>query len=88
MILTNRVPIVLRGRVVGAVATFRDLSEIRELAAEVTGARQLAEALRAQAHEFVNRLHTVSGLLQLGKHQDALQYIANATQAQRRWWVS
>ncbi len=78
-ILTNRVPIVVRGKVVGGVATFRDMSEMRELAAELTGVKQLADALRAQAHEFVNRLHTVSGLLQLGRHEDALEYIASVT---------
>jgi PAS domain S-box-containing protein len=78
-ILTNRVPIVVEGKVVGGVATFRDMSEMRELAAELTGVRQLADALRAQAHEFVNRLHTVSGLLQLGRNEDALRYIASAT---------
>ncbi len=79
VILTNRVPIVVEGKVEGAVATFRDMSEIRELAAELTGVTQLADALRAQAHEFVNRLHTVSGLLQLGRQEDALRYIASAT---------
>ncbi len=79
VILTNRVPIVVDGKVAGAVATFRDMSEMRDLAAELTGVTQLAEALRAQAHEFVNRLHTVSGLLQLGRHEDALEYIASAT---------
>lgn len=76
VILTNRVPIRVQGKVVGAVATFRDMSEIRELAAELTGVKQLAETLRAQAHEFVNRLHTVSGLLQLGRQQDAIEYVA------------
>ncbi len=79
VILTNRVPISVGGKVVGAVATFRDMSEVRELAAELTGVRQLAEALRAQAHEFVNRLHTVSGLLQLGRYDDAIQYIDSVT---------
>lgn len=79
VILTNRVPVVVGGKVVGAVATFRDMSEMRELAAELTGVKQLAEALRAQAHEFVNRLHTVSGLLQLGREEDALRYIASVT---------
>jgi len=79
MILTNRVPIVVGGKVVGGVATFRDMSEMRELAAELTGVRQLAEALRAQAHEFMNRLHTISGLLELGRYGDAISYIASAT---------
>ncbi|MGE5617731.1 MAG: DcuS/MalK family sensor histidine kinase [Sphingomonadaceae bacterium] len=79
VILTNRVPIVVDGKVVGAVATFRDMSEMRELAAELTGVTQLANALRAQAHEFINRLHTVSGLLQLARYDDAIEYIATAT---------
>ncbi len=83
VILTNRVPLVVGGKVVGGVATFRDMSEIRELASELTGVRQLAEALRAQAHEFVNRLHTVSGLLQLGRHEEAIQYVASATHTQQ-----
>ncbi len=79
VILTNRVPILVEGKVVGAVATFRDMSEIRELATELTGVKQLAETLRAQAHEFMNRLHTVSGLIQLGRHENALQYISTVT---------
>ena len=79
VILTNRVPIVVEGKVVGAVATFRDMSEIRDLAAELTGVKQLADTLRAQAHEFMNRLHTVSGLIQLGRHKDALEYISTVT---------
>lgn len=78
-ILTNRVPITLRGRVVGAVATFRDMSEMKELATELTGVKQLAEALRAQAHEFMNRLHTLSGLLQLERHEEAVNYISTVT---------
>jgi PAS domain S-box-containing protein len=79
VIITNRVPIVVEGKTVGAVATFRDMSEIRELATELTGVKQLAETLRAQAHEFVNRLHTVSGLIQLGRHEEALKYISSVT---------
>lgn len=81
IILTNRVPIRVDGKVVGAVATFRDMSEMRELASELVGVKNLAETLRAQAHEFVNRMHTVSGLIQLGRHQEALSYISSVTQS-------
>lgn len=78
-IITNRVPIIVEGKVVGAVATFRDMSEVKDLASELTGVKGLAGSLRAQAHEFVNRLHTVSGLLQLGRHEEAIRYIAQVT---------
>jgi two-component system CitB family sensor kinase len=38
--------------------------------------RSLAHALRAQTHEFSNKLHTVSGLLELGRYDDASRFIA------------
>lgn len=84
VILTNRLPIKVEGKVVGAVATFRDMSEMRELAAELTGVREMAETLRAQAHEFVNRMHTVSGLIQLGRQEEALQYISTVTRGHEK----
>ena len=37
--------------------------------------RQTTEALRAQAHEFANRLHTISGLLELGEYEEVLRYV-------------
>ena len=40
------------------------------------GAQSLTDGLRAQAHEFANSLHVVSGLLELGLLDDARDYIA------------
>ena len=57
VVLTNRVPLLVNGEVVGALATFRDMTEIRKLAEELTGVNGLLEALRARAHEFLNTLH-------------------------------
>ena len=61
-IVTNRVPLYVKGEIVGAIATFRDKTEIRKLAEELTGIRLYAEALRAQSHEFMNKMHVVLGL--------------------------
>ncbi|MFD1731432.1 Spo0B domain-containing protein [Deinococcus malanensis] len=49
------------------VITLRDLARVQALADELTQSRRYAELLRAQTHEFTNRLHTLAGLLHLGK---------------------
>lgn len=76
-IITNRIPIKLNDQVVGAVASFRDMTEMKRLAEELTGVREYAEALRAQSHEFKNKLHTISGLVQLEKYDKVVDFITN-----------
>jgi sensor histidine kinase regulating citrate/malate metabolism len=43
------------------------------------GIESLTEALRAQAHEFANRLHTIAGLVQMGRGDDAMKLIAQTS---------
>ena len=76
VILTNRVPIKDREKIVGAIATFRDKTEIRRMAEELTGIKKMAWSLRAQNHEFMNKLHTISGLIQLEEYDEALNFIS------------
>ena len=45
---------------------------------ELDGARSVGDALRAQAHEFSNRMHTVAGLIELGEHEEALRFVEGA----------
>ena len=71
----NRMPVVLAGKPHGAVATLRDRTEMSGLLRELDGVRSLTEALRAQQHEFSNRLHAVTGLLELGQIDEALDYL-------------
>jgi len=71
----NRKPVAVRGATVGSVTTMRDLTELRQLQQELGVTRQTTEALRAQAHEFANRLHTISGLLELGEYEEVLRYV-------------
>ena len=77
IIMTNRIPIINRGKVVGAIASFRDKTEVTKMAEELTGVRKMAWSLRAQNHEFMNRLHTISGLIQLEEYEKALQFICD-----------
>ena len=74
-ILTNRVPIWVNGKIVGAIATFRDKTEINQLAEELTGVRSYVEALRSQAHEFMNKLHVILGLVRLESYDKLTAYI-------------
>lgn len=75
-ILTNRVPVMVGGRITGALATFRDITEMNRLAEQLTGVRLYANALRAQAHEFMNKLHVILGLVRLEEYERLKTYIA------------
>lgn len=63
-----------RERVLGAVATLRDQTEIEALGSELETMRTLSDALRSQTHEHANRLHTIVSLLELGKTERALAF--------------
>ena len=82
-VMANRIPIRLRGKVVGAVASFRDMTEIQTLAEEVTGVKMYLEALRVQHHEFRNKLQTISGLVQLGEKERVLDFIDDVVGGQK-----
>ena len=76
VLVVNRMPVELRGRAIGAVITLRDRTELDTLARELQDVRGLADALRAQEHEFANRLHVIGGLVELGKYEEAVRYIS------------
>ncbi|MDT8910229.1 sensor histidine kinase [Amycolatopsis sp. PS_44_ISF1] len=67
-------------RPLGTVLTFRDRTDLDTLTRELDGIRSLSDGLRAQRHEFANRLHTLSGLLQLGHHAEAEEYLQTLTE--------
>ena len=74
-VVVNRVPVMHGGEVEGAVATFRSRREIVDLSNALSAASRDVDMLRAQAHEFSNKLYTLSGLLQLDRIQEALALI-------------
>ena len=78
-LVVNRMSVQLAGRPLGAVVTLRDRTEVDELMQELTSTRGLTDALRAQQHEFANRMHTVSGLLELGRYDEAVDFLAETT---------
>lgn len=84
IVVINRIPIKNKDKVIGVVAIFRDKTEITRLAEEVTGVRQVVEALRANNHEFMNKLHVILGLIQIGETDEAKKYIVSQTKEQQQ----
>nr|WP_254901197.1 sensor histidine kinase [Tuberibacillus sp. Marseille-P3662] len=75
VVIANRVPIIEKGRVVGAVSSFRDKTELRDMVNTLSEVKKYSEDLRAQTHEFKNKLYVLSGMLQLGHYQEAIDMI-------------
>ena len=81
VVVANRMAVRRDGRDLGAVVTLRDRTELDALVRELDSVRGLSDAMRAQAHEFAGRLHTLAGLLALGHHDEARAFIAEIAQA-------
>ena len=75
LLAVNHRTVVVDGRDVGAVVTLRDRTELEALVRELDSVTGLTDALRAQQHEFSNRLHVLSVLLDLGEVDEAASYL-------------
>lgn len=67
----------------GYLCKLDDMSLVRKRAEELTNMVQLTQALRAQNHEFMNKLHTISGLIQLDETEKALSFIEQTSKSQQ-----
>ena len=74
VLIASRRPVRVRGQEIGHVVTLRDSTDLKRLSGGI-GVDSLTDALRAQAHEFSNRLHTIAGLVELGRAEEAMQLI-------------
>ncbi|HEY8721046.1 sensor histidine kinase [Pengzhenrongella sp.] len=74
VVVVNQAPAQWEGRELGTVLTLRDHTDLQALTGELDSARGLAEALRSQAHEAANRLHSVISLIELGHTDQALTF--------------
>ena len=80
VLVMNRMEVVKDGRPLGSVTTLRDRTELAELERQLGSFRSTTELLRAQAHEFANQLHTISGLIQLGEYDDVVRYVDSVSE--------
>lgn len=63
------------GRELGTVLVVRDRTDVESLTRQLDAVQVMSTALRAQRHEFANRLHLLTGLLHTGHVEEGLQYL-------------
>jgi len=74
-IVVNCVPVKAAGQLVGALATFRDKTELTSMLEQLSGAKNYAESLRVHTHEFMNKLHVISAMVHTESYKELRAYI-------------
>lgn len=82
-ILVDHTPIKENDVTIGKVAILHDRAEYTKLMEDLTGTRYLVDSMRANNHDFTNKLHVILGLIQMKMYDEAVSYIENITIVQR-----
>lgn len=82
-VLIDRIPIKENDTVIGAVGILHNRAEYTKLMEDLTGTRYLVDAMRANNHDFTNKLHVILGLIQMEMYEEAIAYIENITIVQK-----
>lgn len=82
-IILDRVSIKEDNRKVGAIAILHNRAEYTKLMEDLSGTRYLVDSMRANNHDFTNKLHVILGLIQMEMYSEASSYIQNITMVQR-----
>lgn len=78
-LVVDGMPVVRENLFHTAVLILRDRTEVMRLNEQMVGTNSIVDALRAKTHEFLNRLHVIYGLLQLGETEQAMRYIGDVS---------
>lgn len=69
---------------IGAIAILHNRAEYTKLMEDLSGTRYLVDSMRANNHDFTNKLHVILGLIQMEMYEEAVSYIENITMVQRK----
>ncbi len=83
-LLIDCLPVMEDGIISGAVALLHDRTEYTRLMEELSGTKYLVDSMRANNHDFTNKLHVILGLIQIGEYDKAVSYIENISIIQRQ----
>ncbi|MBT6502299.1 MAG: GHKL domain-containing protein [Deltaproteobacteria bacterium] len=86
-VLTTRIPVFYQDKIIGAIVCFRKKEELSRLAGKLTQVNAYIDSLRANNHEFKNKLQTIQGMIQLGKIPEVLTFI-QSVQASHQQQIS
>ena len=82
-VILDRVPIKEDGNTVGSILVLHNRAEYTKLMEDLSGTRYLVDSMRANKHDFTNKLHVILGLIQMEMYPEACSYIQNITIVQR-----
>lgn len=80
--IVNAQPIIENNLKAGTVFSFRDRTEIKQMVDALSEVQQYSQDLRAQTHEFKNKLHVLLGLIQLHKYEEAIAFLTEESDLQ------
>jgi two-component system CitB family sensor kinase len=75
IVVVSARPVDREGRDLGTVLVVRDRTDVESLTRQLDAVQLMSTVLRAQRHEFANRLHLLNGLLHAGHTEEAAQYV-------------
>lgn len=75
----NLIPLIRHGHTEAVLTIIRNKTELTKMAEQLTGTNHVIDAMRANTHEYMNKLHVISGLLQIGDIEEAKKYISNVS---------
>lgn len=81
--LVSMVPLRPLENLDAVMVILRNRTEFVNLTEQLTGLNHIIDALRANTHEFRNKLHIISGLLQLGENEQAMEFISEEATEKR-----
>lgn len=83
-ILLDCIPIKEEERVKGVAIILHNRAEYTKLMEDLSGTRYLVDSMRANNHDFTNKLHVIMGLIQMEMYDEAVSYIENISIVQRQ----
>lgn len=82
-ILIDRIPVRNNNLTIGAIGILHNRTEYTRLAEDLAGTKYLVDSMRANNHDFTNKLHVILGLLQMENYDEAMHYIEDITMVER-----
>lgn len=82
-LIVDRIPMKQQNEAIDTICILHDRAEYTKLMEELSGTRYLVESMRANNHDFTNKLHVILGLIQMEMYDKATSYIENITMVQR-----
>ena len=82
-IILDRISIKESDRAKGTIGVLHNRAEYTKLMEDLSGTRYLVDSMRANNHDFTNKLHVILGLIQMEMYEEAISYIQNITMVQR-----